>query len=137
MSAKERQRRHDKRRKTILGKDIGAAQRSLLRKIAFLYFYEKQKGKCFRCSELLSFDSWHLDHIKSWMRAVDPKASFFDLANLAASHSQCNRNARDLLAGTKTNASLKIPVAVVKSQAEMETAADENKEDRAAQKTSR
>ena len=48
------------------------------------------RHKCFRCGGEMTRDDFSVEHKQHWMTAADPKASFFDPANIAYSHFSCN-----------------------------------------------
>jgi len=52
---------------------------------------------CFRCSQPLTRETFSIEHKLAWQSAADPKASFFDLRNIAYSHLACNIGAAERL----------------------------------------
>lgn len=50
---------------------------------------------CFRCQQPLVRDSFSIEHKEPWQSAIDPKAAFFDLGNIAYSHLLCNIGAAE------------------------------------------
>jgi hypothetical protein len=80
----------------LLGEPHGTAQARLRKSIIFFL----AKGKegvlpCYRCGGKIEVvEDLSIEHKESWQRASDPKASFFDLGNIAFSHLRCNSGAR-------------------------------------------
>jgi hypothetical protein len=48
---------------------------------------------CFRCNQPLTRETFSIEHKVAWQSSEDPKATFFDLANIAYSHLACSSGA--------------------------------------------
>ena len=85
----------------LLGGSSGGASYKLYRRMLFHLVQELHRDRCYRCDEIIEdFESFSLDHMKSWRSAVDPRETFFDLDNIAFSHRHCNIGAAN---GNKTH----------------------------------
>ena len=72
-----------------LGMGISTARARLERDIVFALAIA-QGHKCFRCGEDMTRDNFSVEHKVAWLSSEDPKATFFDLDNIAFSHHTCN-----------------------------------------------
>ena len=45
---------------------------------------------CYRCGEVLTRDTFSIEHKEPWLDSEDPKALYFDQDNIAFSHLSCN-----------------------------------------------
>ncbi len=68
---------------------------SILRKSLLFDFSKKLSlDVCFQCNEkILTLREFSIEHKIPWLRAENPKESFFDLNNIAFSHLSCNAKA--------------------------------------------
>ncbi len=69
---------------------IGAARNRLIRSIIFNLLKESDHHYCYRCGEEMTLDDFTIEHINPWAYKEDAWELFFDLANIAFSHSKCN-----------------------------------------------
>ena len=82
---------NNRRKYELLGESHGAASNRLKKMIMFNLIVETGRDKCFQCGEpITSFEELSVEHKEPWMSAEDPRASFFDLDNIAFSHLLCN-----------------------------------------------
>lgn len=81
-----------RKKSETLGIHYGTAKARLDRDIIFS-FISKLNIKCFRCNGDLDRETFSVDHKNPWLIADDPLISFFDLENVAFSHSSCNTKA--------------------------------------------
>lgn len=79
---------HEKKSE-LLGMNFMTARSRLDRDLLF-DFVVRAGHKCHRCGEALTRDDFSVEHKTHWSSAEDPKASFFDLTNIAYSHFNCN-----------------------------------------------
>lgn len=82
------------RRGELLGQSFAAAQRGLRKMLLWNFVRETSQDTCFRCGEQIEdVDDLSIEHKEPWQSALDPKAAFFDLENIAFSHLSCNLGA--------------------------------------------
>lgn len=48
---------------------------------------------CHQCGQEVELEQFSIEHKVAWMQTDDPKASFFDMNNIAFSHQPCNSGA--------------------------------------------
>ena len=72
-----------------LGMNFMTAKGRLERDLLFKMVVEAGH-KCHRCAQPLERENFSVDHKSNWGQAEDPKAAFFDLANIGFSHHHCN-----------------------------------------------
>lgn len=88
-------RRREKKRK-LLGMSEATARSRLHRMLLRVLIKEVFDGKCLRCNQTIHDDEeFHIDHIKSWAKAKNPRKTYFDVKNLAFSHAMCNKMAAE------------------------------------------
>lgn len=73
-----------------LGMSFGTARARLERDLVYKFAIEAGH-KCHRCGGDMDRETFSVEHKAPWMRAADPKAAFFDLSNIAFSHTRCNQ----------------------------------------------
>jgi 5-methylcytosine-specific restriction endonuclease McrA len=74
-----------------LGMEYTKATTQLKRKLLYHLWPDKN---CFRCGRGMSIKDFTLDHKDPWRNSPDPQALFFDLDNIAFSHTSCNAAAK-------------------------------------------
>ena len=75
----------------LLGMPHGTANNKLRKSIIFMLASKLNMLFCFRCNtEILEINTLSIEHKKAWQQAIEPKAAFFDLKNIAFSHLRCN-----------------------------------------------
>ncbi len=80
---------NNEKKSLALGMSISTARVRLERDI--LYMLAVSQGhKCYRCGTDMPRDNFSVEHKEPWLNAEDPKATFFDLNNIAFSHHTCN-----------------------------------------------
>ncbi len=80
----------------LLGLNVSTATARLRKLIMWSLVQETGQDACFRCGEQIeNIDDLSIEHKEPWRKADDPKASFFDLDNIAFSHLSCNIGAAD------------------------------------------
>lgn len=79
-------------KKEQLGMDPATASNRLIKDILFDLIKNKV---CYRCGELMSRDTFSIDHKVPWLHSSDPTKLFFEIDNIDFSHLSCNiKNAR-------------------------------------------
>ncbi len=79
----------------LLGMPQGTAQHRLRKAVLFNILQETGKAGCFRCGQVIvTVDDLSMEHKQAWQGAPDPRATFFDVKNIAFSHLNCNVGAR-------------------------------------------
>ena len=74
-----------------LGMPIGTATARLRKAILFSLLQELDRNTCYRCGEeIKSINELTIEHKEPWLDNSDPSRKFFDLTNIAFSHSSCN-----------------------------------------------
>jgi hypothetical protein len=79
----------------LLGEPHGTASAKLKKSLLFKFVKELNLDNCFRCGEKITdIDNFSIEHKISWQSAKDPVATFYDLNNIAFSHTNpCNSGA--------------------------------------------
>ena len=75
----------------------GKAANLLRRKIMFDLIKKCDMHYCHKCGKLMREDNFSIEHKDEWMYSADPVTSYFNLDNIAFSHSRCNRSTRGLV----------------------------------------
>lgn len=74
-----------------LGMPFGTASNRLRKSIMFQLVQEANKDICFQCKEKITdIDNFSIEHITPWLDSDDPTNNFFNLKNIAFSHTKCN-----------------------------------------------
>ena len=68
----------------------------MLRKKVMFYLAEKcGMRNCYRCGKYINnIENFTIEHKVSWQRSDNPRRDFFDMDNIAFSHSKCNSLSR-------------------------------------------
>lgn len=75
----------------LLGMPFGTAAGRLRKAIMFHLVCRLKENFCHRCgTEIVSVETFSIEHKDPWQSAADPIAAFFDLANISFSHHTCN-----------------------------------------------
>lgn len=81
----------NKHKDELLGMPHGTANGKLTKMILFDFAERLNLLNCFRCGRRIeTLRDLSVEHKEAWMSAVDPRASYFDLNNIAFSHLSCN-----------------------------------------------
>jgi hypothetical protein len=79
------------RKDELLGMPHGTANGKLTKMILYDLADRLNLLNCYRCGKHIdSLKELSVEHKEAWMSALDPKASYFDLNNIAFSHLRCN-----------------------------------------------
>jgi hypothetical protein len=82
---------YNKKRSALLGENISTATHKLRKSIMFAAIVALGVDVCYRCNEKIdNIDHLSIEHKEPWQSAMDPKAAFYDLNNIAFSHLSCN-----------------------------------------------
>lgn len=82
---------HKRRRSELIGESIDGAWYKLRKMILYNQAKELDKDICCRCHKKIeNIDGFSIDHVASWEKSSDPKKLFYDLSNIAFSHTSCN-----------------------------------------------
>ncbi len=74
-----------------LGLNFSTAQNRLRKMVLFDLLKQVKKNICFRCNKKIEkIEDLSLEHKISWMNSDTPKKLFFDVNNIAFSHTICN-----------------------------------------------
>ena len=74
-----------------LGMPFGTATGRLRKLVLFDLLQRFKLNVCIRCSKTIdNINDLSLEHIKPWLDSNDPTEAFFDLKNVAFSHTSCN-----------------------------------------------
>ncbi len=74
-----------------LGMAHGTAANRLRKTLLFKYVTKCSESLCFRCGhEIDNVDNFTIDHKIAWLDSENPVEVFFDLDNVAFSHTECN-----------------------------------------------
>lgn len=86
----------NKNKKNLLGEPAGTASAKLRKSILFQLIVETGRDICFQCGNKIELiEELSIEHKQPWMKAENPRESFFDLDNIAFSHLGCNCRAAD------------------------------------------
>ena len=78
----------------LLGQSFGSANNRLRKLILWTLVCQTDRNVCFRCGQRIEdIDDLSIEHKEPWQSADDPKAAFYDLGNIAFSHTHCNYGA--------------------------------------------
>jgi len=74
-----------------LGMSFGKAGNILRKNIMFSLVEKCEMNTCYRCGEKIeSVDDMSIEHKENWLHSENPVELFFDIDNIAFSHSNCN-----------------------------------------------
>lgn len=73
-----------------LGMNPSTAQGRLVKDILWSLVVETNKNSCVKCGELMSRETFSIEHVKPWLDSDNPVGLFFDISNIAFSHLKCN-----------------------------------------------
>lgn len=86
--------RGNKKKNDQLGMSHGKANNILRKSILFDLVKKCNLDLCFHCNKgIEDIDNFSIEHKTPWLDAKNPKYEFFDLDNIAFSHSKCNSSA--------------------------------------------
>jgi len=77
-----------------LGMPYGTANGRLRKQIMFQLVQQSGRDICFQCGEKIEHaDNLSIEHKEPWLDSKDPISKFYDLENIAFSHTSCNYGA--------------------------------------------
>lgn len=81
----------NKKKSEQLGMAHGTAANKLRKMIMFSLVRETGRDFCYRCKERIeSIDTLSVEHIEPWLDSKNPVELYFNLENIAFSHTSCN-----------------------------------------------
>lgn len=81
----------NKEKSKQLGINFGTASSRLKKNLMFKLIQKCGEDVCFVCGNKIEFvDDMSVEHKKPWLHEVNAKELFFDLNNIAFSHTKCN-----------------------------------------------
>ena len=87
----------NRKREKQLGMSIGTASNRLRKKILFDLVKKTNQDNCYRCNKKITdISNLTIEHKVRWLDSKNPIELFFDLDNIAFSHSKCNVSTRPL-----------------------------------------
>ena len=91
--ARRMEHKKNKRKSDFLGQPLGTASHRLRKMIMFSMAQRLGEDACFKCGEKIeSLEEFTIEHKQPWLHeSID---LFFDLSNIAFSHTRCNRTDR-------------------------------------------
>ncbi len=94
MGAVQNATRREAKDTALLGESNSVVRNRLSRIIQFDMLQRFNLDTCYRCGRKIErVEELSVEHKQPWRSAADPKASFFDLDNVAWSHRRCNSRA--------------------------------------------
>ena len=78
-------------KKEQLGIDPGTAQYRLVKDILFDLIKDRP---CYRCGEIMTRETFSIEHKVPWLHSENPIELFFDLENIDFSHLKCNSKSK-------------------------------------------
>jgi len=85
---------HNKKKAEQLGMPHGTAQGRLRKQILFALVQYTKLDICFRCHGIIKkIENLSIEHKVPWLDSEDPVGLFFDMDNIAFSHTTCNYRA--------------------------------------------
>ena len=77
-----------------LGMAHGTAANKLRKAILFSLVVETERDNCHRCGKkIANVNALSIEHIEPWLNSNNPTGLYFDLENIAFSHTACNYGA--------------------------------------------
>lgn len=76
-----------------LGMTTGKANSILNRDILWHLVVKTKQDSCFHCGELMTRETFSVEHKTPWLDSEDPVSLFFNMDNISFSHLACNTKA--------------------------------------------
>ena len=73
-----------------LGMNPSTAQHRLLKDILWSLIVKTNSHICCKCGEVMTRETFSIEHLVPWLDSEDPIKLFFDLDNISFSHLSCN-----------------------------------------------
>jgi len=81
----------DKKKQDQLGMPFGTARNRLIKQIMFDLVKQLGKDTCYQCgSQIKDIEYLSIEHKVPWLDSENPISLYFDLNNIAFSHTSCN-----------------------------------------------
>lgn len=77
--------------KRLLGMAHSTAINKLQKDIIWNLLVQLGQTKCYVCGKEMTRETFTIEHIISWLNSDNPKENFWNLDNIAFSHSVCNK----------------------------------------------
>lgn len=74
-----------------LGMNPSTASHRLVKDLLWKLVQDTGQSSCCKCGELMSRETFSIEHITPWLDSDDPVGLYFDLGNISFSHLRCNR----------------------------------------------
>lgn len=88
---------YNERKSAALGMNASTAASNLRKQIIYHLAGVAGLLDCFKCGTHIGVDNFSIEHKVAWLNADDPKATFFDINNIAFSHlNPCNKRSGPL-----------------------------------------
>ncbi len=85
----------NKKKSEQLGMPHGTACNKLRKNVLFDLLKYYRINECYRCGKIIGHvDELSMEHKRPWLDSENPKKLFWDLDNIAFSHTTCNYGAR-------------------------------------------
>ena len=78
------------KKKMQLGMNPSTASGRLIKDTLWKLVVMTGQDKCFQCSEVMTRDTFSVEHKEPWLDSEDPVGLFFDQDNISFSHHSCN-----------------------------------------------
>ena len=78
------------KKKEQLGMNPSTASGRLVKDILWKLIKETGQDSCCKCGELMSRETFSIEHVEPWLDSDDPVKLYFDLDNISFSHLKCN-----------------------------------------------
>lgn len=79
------------KKKMQLGMNPSTASNRLVKDVLWKLIQQTGQSTCCKCGELMSRETFSIEHVTPWLDSSDPVGLYFDLDNVSFSHLRCNR----------------------------------------------
>lgn len=94
------------KKKLQLGMNPSTASGRLVKDLLWNFIEKTGQNHCCKCGEMMSRDTFSIEHIVPWLDSEDPTGLYFNLENISYSHLICNvadrRAEKDGVCGTRS-----------------------------------
>lgn len=78
------------KKKMQLGMNPSTASHRLVKDVLWSLVSQTGQSACCKCGELMSRETFSIEHVTPWLDSDDPVGLYFDLTNISFSHLKCN-----------------------------------------------
>lgn len=78
------------KKKEQLGINPSTASHRLVKDVLWKLIKQTNQDKCCKCGELMSRETYSIEHLIPWLDSENPIELYFDLDNISFSHLSCN-----------------------------------------------